>query len=129
MLLLENPTLPQWVWQWQHADFLSEFERPSDVTVTHMPEQGSGYVCNFNEIKVFFAQIGGGQSIILDKRTFQEVQFQQFENHQLVDVTFTPSETNPRIGSLSLRYAYRIIVGTREIIRMTYQAQASTGSD
>jgi hypothetical protein len=53
ILLLDNSTRPDWVWDWQHADFGAAHKRPDDLQVRRRQGQGAGYQCDFNDIEVY----------------------------------------------------------------------------
>ncbi|MEM5368946.1 hypothetical protein V4C53_23340 [Paraburkholderia azotifigens] len=122
ILILENPTRPDWVWQWQHADFGLGYEKPGDLRVWRAEERGAGYVCNFNEIEVYSANLVAGQSILLPKDTFAKVIFQKFAEHQFVDVSYSPRSDNAFLVDVHLKLSRAVDIGDDGAIRILYGA-------
>ncbi|MEC5407095.1 hypothetical protein VOM14_16235 [Paraburkholderia sp. MPAMCS5] len=122
ILILENPTRPDWVWQWQHADFGLGYEKPGDLRVWRAEDRGAGYVCNFNEIEVYSANLVAGQSMILSKETFAKVLFQEFGEHQFVDVSCSPRSDSAFLVDVHLKISSAVDIGDDGAIRILYGA-------
>lgn len=64
VLLLENATVPAWVWDLQHQRITNdEYPKPHDMTVSQKEDMGQAYVCHFNDIAVYEAPIQNGASL------------------------------------------------------------------
>ncbi|MBN3762013.1 hypothetical protein [Burkholderia sp. Ac-20365] len=122
ILILENPTRPDWVWQWQHADFGLGYEKPGDLRVWRAEDRGAGYVCNFNEIEVYSANLVAGQSMILSKDTFAKVLFQEYAEHQFVDVSCSPRSDSTLLVDVHLKISRAVDIGNDGAIRILYGA-------
>jgi hypothetical protein len=120
ILILDNQTRPEWVWQWQHADYGSEYPRPDDLQVRRLANQGDHYICHFNEIAVYAAAIDPGRSLILSKERFMSLTFRHFENGKPVVITVTERADNTALVDLHLRFSRRAQVGEDAVIHLHY---------
>ncbi|MDW3682995.1 hypothetical protein RA280_14805 [Cupriavidus sp. CV2] len=120
ILVLDNATRPEWVWQWQHADFGQEYVRPNDLRVQRFDGRGDGYLCNFNDIEVFVAPLQPGKSILLARETFKAVTFREFEQGRFVDTTFEERDDSKLLVDLKLKFSRRVDVGSNEVARLDY---------
>jgi hypothetical protein len=127
VLLLENPTKPDWVWQWQHADFGLGDGRPDDLLVWRANGRGHGYVCNFNQIEVYSAPLPPGRSILPAREVFREVAFRTFDDGGYVDATFTEREDSKQLIDVHLRLSRRVELGGQDTVRLFYVAEAGAG--
>jgi len=69
ILLLDNATRPEWVWEWQHAEDGQGYRRPSDLRVQRRDGRGVSYVCDFNNIPVYAGLLPSGQSLVIASPT------------------------------------------------------------
>lgn len=122
ILLLENPTKPEWVWQWQHADFGLGYQKPGDLRVWHANGKGHAYVCNFNEVEVYGAMLPPGASILLAREAFHRVDFQKFADDTYVETTCSPRSDNNALVDLHLKLSRRVQVRHGEAVRLVYAA-------
>jgi hypothetical protein len=120
ILILENPTRPDWVWQWQHADYGMGYEKPSDLRVSRASDKGPGYVCNLNEIEVYSANLPAGQSFVLSKRAFGKVTFQKFRENQLVDASCSPRSDSAFLVDVHLKLSRKTEVLDGEAVSLLY---------
>jgi hypothetical protein len=123
ILLLDNATLPDWVWDWQHSDYGADYKRPDDLRVQRLDGRGQGYACDFNEIEVFVAPIPLGQSLLLSKDAFRSVTFTNYGDDRLVRVDVSELEEKKNLVDLKLTFSRRVEVGDTDAIRILY-AQA-----
>lgn len=121
ILLLENSTRPDWVWDWQHADFGAEGRRPDDLQVRRREGLGAGYVCDFNDIEVYVAPMPFGQSILLSKAAFRRLTFTDFGDGRLVRVEVDEREDVKNLVNLKLTFARRVQVGQSRVVRLVYE--------
>jgi hypothetical protein len=122
ILILENPTRPDWVWQWLHADIGLGYEKPSDLRVWRASERGPGYVCNFNEIEVYTANLLAGQSLLLSKDAFGRVLFQSFGENRLVDVSCSARSDSAFLVDVHLKLSRRVEIEDGDAVRLLYGA-------
>lgn len=126
VLMLDNATRPEWVWQWQHADYGSEHVRPDDMRVQRRDGYGSGYVCHFNEIEVYVAPIPAGQSILLSREAFSSVSFEEFDAGRFVDVSFSERDDSKHLVDLQLKFSRRVQVEEDVVAtRMLYASSSN----
>lgn len=120
MLLLDNATRPDWVWDWQHADFDATHKRPADLQVRRREGQGVEYQCNFNEIEVYVAPLPMGQSILLSSEVFRTLTFTDYGKGQFVRVEVVEPEGVKNLVDLKLTFARRVEVGETRMVRLAY---------
>lgn len=120
ILLLDNSTRPDWVWDWQHADFEAEHKRPDDLLVRRREGQGAGYICDFNDIEVYVAPLPIGQSILLSKDVFRRLTFTNFGDGRFVKVEVDEFEDAKNLVDVKLTFSRRTEVGESRAVRLIY---------
>lgn len=120
ILLLDNSTRPDWVWDWQHADFGAEHKRPDDLQVRRREGQGAGYVCDFNDIEIYVAPLSIGQSILLSKDAFRLLTFTNFGEGRFVKVEVDELEGAKNLVDLKLTFSRRTDPGESRAVRLIY---------
>jgi len=125
ILILDNAARPEWVWQWQHADYDREYTRPEDLRVRRLEGRGDGYVCDFNDIEVYVAPLPPGQSILLARESFRSVAFTAFERGRCVDVSFSERSDSKHLVDLKLRFSRRVLIGDVHATRLQYVTQSN----
>lgn len=120
ILLLDNSTRPSWVWNWQHADFGAEHKRPNDLQVRRREDQGSGYLCDFNDIEVYVAPLPIGQSILLASDAFRSLTFTNFGDDRFVKVEVEESEETKNLVDLKLTFSRSTEVAESRAVRLVY---------
>lgn len=120
ILLLDNATRPDWVWDWQHAGFDSTHKRPDDLQVRRREGQGAGYQCDFNEIEVYVAPLPIGQSILLSSEVFRALTFTDYGEGRFVRVEVVELEGVKNLVDLKLTFARRVEIGEPRAVRLTY---------
>lgn len=120
ILLLDNSTRPDWVWEWQHADFGAAHRRPDDLQVRRREGQRSGYLCDFNEIEVYVAPLPFGQSILLSREAFLSLTFTKYDDDRFVKVEVDELEGTKNLVDLKLTFSRRVGIGDPRAIRLVY---------
>jgi hypothetical protein len=120
ILMLDNATRPEWVWQWQHADYGGEYTRPDDLRVQRVAGRGDNYICNFNDIEVFTAPLSGGKSILLAREAFKAVTFREFAAGRFVDVAVAECLDSELLIDLKLTFSRHVDVGASEAVQLHY---------
>lgn len=120
VLLLDNATRPDWVWDWQHADVDSPHKRPEDLKVRRRDGQGAGYQCDFNDIVVYVAPLPIGQSLLLSSRAFRELTFTDCGEGRFVRAEVVELEGGKNLVNLKLTFSRKVEVGERRVVRLVY---------
>lgn len=120
ILLLDNSTRPDWVWDWQHADFGADHKRPEDLQVRRREGQGDGYVCDFNDIEVYVAPLPIGQSILLSKVAFRLLAFTNYGDRRFVKVEVDESQGANNLVDLKLTFSRKTEAGKSRAVRLVY---------
>ncbi|WP_155831840.1 hypothetical protein [Hylemonella gracilis] len=120
ILLLDNSTRPDWVWDWQHSDFGTEHKRPHDLQVRRREGQGAGYLCDFNDIEVFVAPLPIGQSILLSREAFRALTFTNYGNDLFVKVEVDELNGTKNLVDLKLTFSRKVEVGESRVVRLVY---------
>ncbi|MDE1712689.1 hypothetical protein PWG14_08320 (plasmid) [Chromobacterium amazonense] len=120
ILLLDNATRPEWVWEWQHSDYGASYRRPEDLRVHRVDGRGPAYVCDFNEIEVYAAPIAYGQSLLISKDAFRRVTFTMYEDDSFVRVDVAERQDARNLVDLLLSFSRKVDVGSDEAVRLVY---------
>lgn len=120
ILLLDNSTRPDWVWDWQHSDFGAEHKRPDDLQVRRREGQGAGYLCDFNDIEVYVAPLPIGQSILLSREAFRALIFTNYDNDRFVKVEVEELNGTKNLVDLKLTFSRKVEVGESRVVRLVY---------
>ena len=122
ILLLENPTIPEWVWDWQHTRLSDEeYARPKDMSVTRREGMGKSYVCHFNEIAVYTAPIPAGASYVVAREVFKEVKFKAYSEGRFVSVSTSPVDGDFAKINLRFTWALNVTVGAEPVTKLVYE--------
>jgi hypothetical protein len=120
VLLLDNATRPDWVWDWQHTNFGATHKLPDDLQVRRREGQGAGYQCDFNEIEVYVAPLPIGQSLLLSSKVFRALTFADYGNAQFVHVEVAELEGIKNLVDLKLTFGRQVDIGESRVIRLAY---------
>lgn len=127
VLILDNATRPDWVWNWQYPSESDRgSQRPNDLQVHRAAGRGDGYVCDFNDIHVYAAPIPPGQSILLCKETFDMVTFQEFAQGSFVSVSVVPDEDNHQLVDVLLTISRLVRTNETPAFRLRYETSVET---
>lgn len=120
ILLLDNATRPDWVWDWQHADFDATHKRPNDLQVRRREGQGAGYQCDFNDIEVYVAPLPIGQSLLLSSEVFRALMFTDYGNGRFVRAEVVELDGVKKLVDLKLTFSRGVEVGDPRAVRLAY---------
>ncbi|MGY6122184.1 hypothetical protein ACW9YQ_17780 (plasmid) [Paraburkholderia strydomiana] len=126
ILLLANQARPDWVWHWQHSDFIQKYQKPSDLRVWKKFEDRQNYVCNFNEIEIYSGRLAAGQSIVVAKEAFKRLRFQQLENGLFVETTWKARSDSQILVDVLLKFSRRVDTEQPDAARLLYTADAAS---
>ena len=127
LLLLENPTIPRWVWDWAHARFQKDGTSvPSDLTVARDRSFAiEGYQQSFNEIPVFAASLVAGASYLIARESLDRIEFSRDAENRFVTATVRPVDMRPTTVDLVLDWHLRVNVKSYPAIRLAYAGHGS----
>lgn len=120
ILLLDNSTRPDWVYDWQHADFGAEHKRPEDLQVQRREGKGAGYKCDFNDIEVYVAPLSVGQSLLMAKEAFHALCFTNYGEGRFVQAEVAELEGTTNFVDLKIKFSRRVEVGQPRVVRLVY---------
>jgi hypothetical protein len=122
ILLVENATIPKWIWDWGWPESEDRFKRPDDLHVRRRESETtvSGYIGHFNDIAVYTAQIPPGASYVFALETFKEITFTEFNSGHLVDVSYEPTR-NFALVNLILKWGQSINLEPHIVTRIEYR--------
>lgn len=129
MLLLENATMPEWVWHWQHADYGLGYQKPEDLRVWRKTEQCDAYICNFNDIEVYSSPFTAGASILMTREAFDTIRFQKFPDDGFVVTTYSLREDSDFLLDVHLRFSRAVDVGSKRTVRLRYASESVQAAD
>jgi len=120
ILMLDNATRPDWVWDWQHADFGASHDRPDDLQVRRLEGRGAGYQCDFNDIEVYVAPLPIGQSLLLSREAFHALTFTDYGDGRFVKAEVVELEGAKNLVDLKLTFSRKVEIGESRVTRLTY---------
>lgn len=122
VLVLDNPTRPAWVWDWQHPSEDSEYVRPSDLVIRHVEkERGHRYIADFNDIQVFSSPLAPGESLLLPREAFTSVTFRKYRDNVFVKADVAEVRGSRTLVDLRLTYERRVRVEHNKVVRIRYE--------
>jgi len=125
ILILDNATRPDWVWDWQQSVWSPNENLPEGLRVTKHPGgRGDGYVCDFNDIHVFSGPLPAGQSILTSQSLFEKVTFQRHQDGSHVTATATPSVESKHLMDVGLSFSRLVTIGKSTVFRLRYGEEA-----
>lgn len=122
VLVLNNATKPEWVWQWQHGLPNDKYQRPQGMSVQKRDGRGAGYLCDFDDIEVYVGLPTAGQSVLVARETFKSVSFQLFGPERYVDISAHERSDTKLLYDLKLKFSRRVDAGFAEAVRIVYTA-------
>lgn len=125
VLILDNPTRPDWVWEWEHPTQDSVYPRPPDLVIRRAKERrGPGYITDFNEIQVFSGPVPVGASILLARESFARVTFRKYRDNVFVKATTEEVGEARTLVNLSLTFERAIHLGYNHLFRIRYNIES-----
>jgi hypothetical protein len=121
VLILDNPTHPDWLWEWEHPSQDSVYPRPLDLVIRlEKGGRGAGYIADFNDIQVFAAGIAPGESLLVARETFSEVKFRKYRDNVFVKTAVTEVTDSKTLVDLRLTWERQIRTEHNKIHRIRY---------
>ena len=125
VLLLANAASPDWVWDWQHADYGQEdfHRRPADLRFTQTAEGPSErYVGHFNDIAIFTAPVEANRSYVVAREMFERLSFYRTSEGHLVTPEWRQSGTDYAKGDLLLKWGAEIHLANLPVKALQHSA-------
>ena len=121
ILLIENQTVPEWVYDWTNRYRSRDAIVPSDMKSWHDSENRSdAYVGNLNDVTVYVAPLNPGGSILMTAESFESVSFTKLEDNRFVSVEAMPIPDEPAIIDLKLTWWFDTHVDRYPAIQLSY---------
>ncbi|WP_458368387.1 hypothetical protein [Pseudomonas mandelii] len=124
IMIVDNATRPEWIWQWQQSGFRSDLTQPEDLRIQRYDGQGNGYICNFNDIRVYVAPVVAGASILVADSAFKDASFQKFSNGTFIETSVKDRGDSKLLVDLNLKFSRFVDVGSAEIVRLNYSTES-----
>ena len=126
VLLLENPTLPTWMWDWVHPPFDESdcSTAPADLAVSKSEGLNiDGYQWSLNDIHVFNAPLPPGSSVMVVRESFESIEFSRLPDGRFITAEPKEVEGHPEIVDLALTWQMKINIEKYPSIQLSYQGQ------
>lgn len=123
VLLLDNATRPEWVWDWQHDGYESKYPRPDGLRVQRREGHGHGYVCHFNEVAVYVAPLPKGHSLLLPLSGLKRLEFTEFSPDCFVRAEAIARTDTSSFVDLNLTFARRAQVENLNVLKLVYEVE------
>ena len=123
ILLLENPTIPEWVYEWGNTRFgRPTAELPSDLSVVKKQRPDlKGYQFDLNGVPVISAPLPPGASILLILESLVSVDFVRRDDGRFVTATVDPTPDEQNLVDLKLSWHARARIDTtHRAVRLVY---------
>ncbi len=122
ILILESPTIPEWIWDWAHPPFDgTNGDIPDNLIVSRNSEESApGYQWSFNDIPVFNAPIPPGASILTVREAFERIEFTIFPEGSFVKTNTTAVDGHPELVDLIFSWHVRVGVKLFPSVRLSY---------
>ncbi|MCF8179333.1 MAG: hypothetical protein K9J74_12555 [Sulfuritalea sp.] len=122
ILLLENPTVPGWLWEWAHPPFDgSKGDIPDGLIVSRDDKEAvEGYQWSFNDIPVFNAPLPLGASILAVRESFERIEFTRLPDGSFVKATTRTVEGHPELVDLVFSWYVRVGVKQFPSVQLSY---------
>lgn len=122
VLLVENATIPKWIWDWTLTEHDERAPRPEGLVLQRLKEsQGPGYLGNFNEVAVYVAPLPPGASYVIAREVLDSIQFRVGTGNLYVNVEVEPIAGKDELIDLRLTWAYTLTVGQSQVTRLVYK--------
>ncbi|MCG3774123.1 MAG: hypothetical protein JW395_0940 [Nitrospira sp.] len=130
VLVLDNPTRPDWVWEWEYPTSQDgTYPRPPDLVIHHEEGRGGTYVADFNAIQVFSGAVVPGQSLLFARETFSLVTFRKYRDNIFVRAGTSAVAGSTTLVDLQLTFERRVQVEHNQIVRIRYQVAPTSGGE
>ncbi len=125
VLILDNPTRPDWVWEWEYPSQDGAYPRPPDLVIRHEEGRGDGYVADFNDIQVFSGAVVLGESLLFAREAFSSVTVRKYRDNVFVKADASEVAGSRTLVDLRLTLERRVRVEHKQIVRIRYEVTNS----
>lgn len=121
LLLVENPTIPDWIWEWSLTEWDKNREPPYGLALTRNAEFNGkeGYLGNFGDVAVFDARLPPGNSYLIALDAFEKIEFTQ-HGQGFVQATWQPVEGEGRLIDVTLSWHFKLHLRDLPTVKLTY---------
>ena len=129
LLLLENPTIPRWLWDWIHPPFDDATGSvPPDVVITSdNPPHIDGYQCTLSGTPVYSTPIPAGASLLVMRESFEKIEFVRSTDGRYVKASLKNVEGHPTLVDLILAWQMKITARPLHAVRLMYGEKGTRG--
>lgn len=127
-LLVENPTIPDWIWEWSLTEWEVNREPPYGLALTRDKAfQGkTGYLGNFGDVAVFNAPLPPGGSYLITLDALERIEFTK-HGGGFVEATWQAVEGDDRLIDITLSWRFKLHLRDLFATKLTYPRK--TGGD
>lgn len=121
MLLVENPTVPNWIWEWSLTEWEKNREPPYGLALTRDAEFDGkeGYLGNFGDVAVFNAPLPPGGSYLVTLDALEKIEFTR-HGQGFVQATWQPVEGEGRLIDVTLSWHFKLHLRDLPAMKLTY---------
>lgn len=121
ILLIENRTIPNWIFEWTHPFREQPEERPPDLEVWRDSKiQLDSYLGHLNKVAVYQAPIPPGASVLLTAESLKSISFTKFSNGNYVIAEALPVKDKTDIIDLKLTWMFEVDIDAYPAIKLVY---------
>ncbi|MCZ2152462.1 MAG: hypothetical protein LC114_00955, partial [Bryobacterales bacterium] len=121
MLMVENPTIPDWIWEWSLTEWERNREPPYGLAFARDTEFDGqdGYLGSFGDVAVFDAPLPPGGSYLIALDALEKVEFTR-HGQGFVQATWQPIEGEDRLIDMTLYWHFKLHLRDLPAMRLTY---------
>jgi hypothetical protein len=130
ILVLEDITLPGWVFDALHPIHGETAQPPKDMDTSHDPTISTdGYRANIAGVPTYTCPLLPGGSLLITRQSLESFTLSPFEDGRLVRVKTQDVVGSPEEIELLLAVRVKVRIGDRQAYRLTYPAKESFGNE
>lgn len=121
LLLVENPTIPDWIWEWSLTEWEENREPPYGLALTRSAEFDGkeGYLGNFGDVAVFDARLPPGSSYLIALDALEKIEFTR-HGQGFVQATWQPIEGEGRLIDVTLSWHFKLQLRDLPATKLAY---------
>jgi hypothetical protein len=129
ILLVENPTIPDWIWEWSLTEWDKNREPPYGLALTRSAEfhGKEGYLGNFGDVAVFNAPISPGCSYLIALDALKKIEFTR-HGEGFVQATWQPVNGEDRLIDVTLSWHFKLHLNDLPAMKLTYPRKTGESS-